>query len=166
MNKLRDQFLTSATRSRDEHRCVGRCDAAREVDRPAKHRRDTENLHAVAIPVFSSEFRLLLLRLTGDAYGVDSASDQDLEMGRGERLRQVVPGAEAKRFDARGDAGIAGHHDDDSFGAGLERGAQEFLTGDVAHVQIKQHYVEPAMPEQFQRLLPTRGRCYLVAVAL
>src|SRR5882762_10496248 len=114
----------------------------------------------------SRELRLLLLGFDRDAHGVDRPPDENLEMRRREWLGEIVPGAQPQRFDARCDARVSRHHDDDRLGARLHRDAQQLVSGNVAHVEVEQHDVEAAMPQQLQGLLSTTSDADAVAVDL
>jgi hypothetical protein len=89
---------------------------------------------------------------------VGSAADQHLEMGGAERLGEVVPGPGPERFDARGDAGIPGHHDHDGVAVLVERGPQQLETRDLRHVQIDQDDVELPPADHVPGLLAAPGQ--------
>ena len=119
VDELRNQFFAGAARAGDEHRRIGRRHATREIDRLAEYRRHPQDLDAIAVTVLARELRLLLLRFERDAYGVDRAADENLEMCRRERLGEIVPRAQPQRLDARCDARVSRHHDDERLGARL-----------------------------------------------
>src|SRR5690606_17413387 len=104
MDELRDQLLPGAALPRDEDRRVRARDLARQLDGLPERRRVAENddLVAMALEVF-----LVLPSGVRGARGHDhmrGAAHEDLEVGRRERLRQVLPRPELERLDARLDA--------------------------------------------------------------
>ena len=91
--------------------------------------------------------------------GVRRPADQHLQVGRGERLGQVVPGAHPERLDARRHARIAGHHDHQAVAIRFQGGIQEVEPRHLRHEEVDQHQVELPAPHQLQRLLaPPRQR--------
>src|SRR5213078_921462 len=99
-------------------------------------------------------------------YGMDRAADENLEMRRREWLGEIVPSAQPQRLDARCDARISRHHDDDRLGAGLHCDAQQLVSGYVAHVEVEQDDVEAAMAQELQCLVSTTRDADVVAVEL
>src|SRR5256885_16544419 len=97
MNKLSDLLLPDAAFPRDEHGGVRRGHATRQLDRTAKGSRYPDECDLVA----AAQALLLFLALVRDADSVSRPPQQDLEMRRGKRLRQVVPRSSLQRFEAR-----------------------------------------------------------------
>ena len=97
---------------------------------------------------------------------VRGAADEHLEMGGGERLREVVPGAGPQRLDAAGDAGVAGHHHHDGVLVRAQRGLQDLQPGDLGHVQVDQNDVELAPLDRLDGLLASADDGHVVAVHL
>jgi hypothetical protein len=87
-------------------------------------------------------------------------------MGRGERLRQVIPGTGPERFDARRDARVARHHDDDRFLVSRQRRTEDLHSRNRGHIEVDQHDVELAPPNQLERLVTTTERRDVEAIHL
>jgi hypothetical protein len=81
-------------------------------------------------------------------------AQQDLQVTRRVRLRQVVPRARLQRLDARRDARVAGRHDHDRIRLGLQAQLQQLEPRHLRDVQVEQHHIEPAPLQQLVRLLP------------
>jgi hypothetical protein len=85
--------------------------------------------------------------------GVRRAADQDLQVGGGEWLGEVVPGAHPERLDAARHGRIAGHHDHQGVPVGLEGGVEDFQPGHLRHEEINQDQVELPPADELHRLL-------------
>ena len=125
VDELRDHLLAAAAFPGDEHRGVGRRHLAGQLDRPAERRRRAKQRDLVAVRVPPLQLLLLLPGLSGDGQGVHRPADQDLEVGGGKRLREIVERALPQRLDARLHAGIPRHHDHDGVVIGGERRAEQ-----------------------------------------
>jgi len=91
---------------------------------------------------------LLITCLLPDQYGVGCSSHRDEQMLRRERLGHVIPATLAQRLDARLDAGVAGHHDDDRVRVRGQGRTQQGKTVDLGHVQVHERDVEGSVLEQ------------------
>ena len=131
-----------------------------------KSGRDADQRDLVAVAVLLQQLDAEVLGLARHHDGVRGAADQHLEVGGGERLRQVVPGAGAQRLDAAGDARIAGHHDDDGVLVRAQRGLEDLEPRDLGHVQVDEDDVELAPLDRLERLLAPPDERDVVAVHL
>src|SRR5687767_13101489 len=87
------------------------------------------------------------------------ATDENLQVRRRERFREVVPCPRAQRFDTRRDAWVAGHHDDDGFLMRRERSAKDLHPGNRGHIKVDENDVELPTADELQRFVPApKGR--------
>ena len=106
---LGDELLAGAALARDEHDGVGRRDAHDAPEHLAHGPRSADDvLELVAILELAREER----HLAGEAPVVERLGDLDEELLLGERLLDVVEGAEAHRLDGALDRAVRRHHDD------------------------------------------------------
>ena len=82
------------------------------------------------------------------------------------RLREIGPRAGAERLGGGGDARVPRPHHDDGVAVGLEGGTEDLHAGDRRHVQVDQHDVEPATPDELQRLISATEGGHVEAVHL
>ncbi len=125
VNELGDEFLAAAALAGDEYRRVGGGHSARQLDRLAERRRRAQQGHVTRRGVQNVPHGLLFFRFTTHHEGVRRAPDQHLQVSTGEGLGEIVPGALPQRLDARVDARIAGHHDEESGGVRADRRPQQ-----------------------------------------
>src|SRR3989304_5382255 len=88
--------------------------------------------------------------------------DQHLEVGRTERLGEVVPGTHPDRLDTRWHARIAGHHDHQAVAIHLQGGVEDIHPRHLGHEEVDQHQVELPPPDQVHRLLTASCQHYAV----
>jgi len=163
VDELRDHLLAATALPRDEDRGIRRRDLAGQLDGPAKGRRRAEQGDLVGVHVAPLQLRLLIARLACDEQGVDGAPDKHLEVRGRERLRQVVEGPLAQRFDAGIDRRVARHHDDDGVAIRRERRAQQGQPADLRQIQVGQDDIEGPALQQVERLLTPAAHRYVVA---
>ena len=86
-----------------------------------------------------------------------SASDQELELGSGIRLWQVVPSSDAHGFDARVHARVAGHEHHQRAGRGRHDCLEHVNTGNRLEVHVDKHDVEARAVDHLNRFFATSG---------
>ncbi len=166
VDELGDQFLAGAALAADEHRGVGARHLARQFHRLAEAGRDANHVELLTHAGLCHQLGAEVVRFPRDHHGVGGATDQDLEVGGGERLGEVVPGAGAERLDAAGDAGVAGHDDHDGVAMVLEGGAEQVDAAHLRHVEVHQHDVELAALDRLERFLAAADDGQVEAVHL
>ena len=152
VDELGDELLARSALAGDERRGVRRRDAARQRHDVAEHRRGPEHRERVAGAV-GEGLRPERARLAPHHDRVHRSTDENLELGRGERLGEVIPRARAQRLEARLDARLPGHDDDDRLAPRRQRRAQQLHPRDLAHEEIHEDDVELATLQQLARLL-------------
>ena len=125
VDELRDQLLAAPALARDEDGSVGRRDPVRQLDRASEARRRAEHRHELAVAVLACECFLLRLRFPRNHDGVCRAADQDLQVRRRKRFREVVPRAGTQRLETRFDARVTRDHDGDGARMRVEADAQQ-----------------------------------------
>ena len=164
VDELREQLLARAALAGQEHGRVGVGHFARQGDRFAELRRHAEHPHLLAVAGVPLQPFALGLGLARDEHRMRRAAHEDLELRGRKRLRQILPGAETQRLEARVDARLAGHDDRERRGVRGERGGEQFAARHLAHVPVDQHDVERASGEQILRLAPLAADRHIVAV--
>lgn len=166
MDELRNHFLPRSALAGDHHRGVGGRDLSRELHRLAKGGGDAEESDLVAVAALLDELLTERLRLARDHHGVRRAADQHLQMRRGERLREIVPRAGTKRLDARRNARIPRHDDDDGLAVRFERRLEDVYSRDRLEIEVHQHDVELPAAHDLERLVSAPNEGDVVAVQL
>jgi len=92
-----------------------------------------------------------------------AAADEQLQVRRRERLRQIVPRALAQHVHVGCDGRLAGGHDDERVGIRQQRGAHQRQPVDLRHAQVDQRDVERTSPKERLRLVAARDRGDVVA---
>jgi len=88
---------------------------------------------------------------------VSGSAEKQLEMGAGIRLWEIVPGADAQGLDARADAVIARHHDDDCARRRGHDRLEDVHSGHRRHANVHQHDVEARPLDHLDRVVTTAG---------
>ena len=166
VDELSDDLLAGAALAADHHRCIGGRDLPRQLHGLAEQGRDSDQGNLVAVAVLLHQLDAEILGFTRHHHRVRRAPDEHLEMGRGEGLREVVPGAGAQCLDAAGDAGIAGHHHHDRVLLRSQRRLQDLQSGDLGHVQVDQDDIELAPFDGLDGFLATPDDGHVVPVHL
>jgi len=120
----------------------------------------------LAVPVLPLELRLDGQGFARHGDGVGRAAHQDLQVRRRERLGEIIPRAGAQRFEARIDARVAGDHEDDGVRVRLQAGAQQAQAGDLGHIEVEEHDVEPVALQRLARLVATATQADLIPLVL
>jgi len=166
VDELRDHLLPRATLPGDHDRRICLGDATCELDRAVERGRGPQQQDLFTVAALAEHRLLRFARLACEQHRVRGATEQDLQMGGREGLRQIIPGSRTQRLDARGDARVAGHHHNDGFTIGRQRRAEQLHARHDAHVEIDEHDVEAPPPKQLQRLVATTDRADVVPVHL
>ena len=148
MNELGEELFAGATFARQQHRGIGRRDFPRAVDGAAERGGETEDPDLVAI--LAGLFQLLraLQRFARRDRGVRGLADQNGQLHGREGLRQVGPGADADRFEARRERGLSRDGDHPRRRVSGQGEREQLGAGDVAHVPIHQDDIEQVVAQQ------------------
>ena len=179
MNELRDEFLARAAFAADQHRGVGARHLSSQIQRLLEGGRLAQQRDAVAgvrilktraaahrRPPRHTTLAAFRARFARHQHGVRGTPDENLQVARGERLGQVIPGTGAQRLDAGRDRWIARHHHEDRLLVGLEGGLQDVHPRHRLQVQIAEHDIEPATLDELEGFLRPARHGHVVAIAL
>ena len=162
VDELGDLLLAGPALSREEHRRIRGRHLARQRDDALERGRGAQQRHLVAVSVLLLERGLQVLRFARHQHRVGRPPQQNLQVTRGERLGQVIPGTRPQRLDARSDARVPRHDDRDRVRIRVQARLEQLHSRYLRHVQIEQHDVERAALHHRQRLVALAARGHRV----
>ena len=107
--------------------------------------------------ILGFEQRLIRHHLLHVARGLERVGDDFLELGRVERLEQIIVGAELHRLDGRLGRAVGGHQNDEELGVGGADAAERFESVHAAHAHVHEHEVGLEFGNDPQPFLAGRG---------
>ena len=154
INRAGDKFLAGAALTGDERGGIRRRHLADELE---------DLLHRLAAAddaefvVLGFEQRLIRHDLLHVVRGFERVGDDFLELGRVERLEQIIVGTELHRLDGRLCRAVGGHQNDEEPGVGGADAAECFEPVHAAHAHVHEHEVGLEFGDDLQPFLA--GRC-------
>jgi hypothetical protein len=91
------------------------------------------------------------------ARGLERVADNFLDLGRVERLEQIIVRAEFHRLDGGLRRAVGGHQNDEQLGVGGADAAEGFQTVHAAHAHVHQHEVGFEFGNDLQSFLAGGG---------
>ncbi len=164
MDELRNDFLAGAALPADEDRCVSRCDLSGQLDGLPERGRNADEGQVVGMRVLPHHLHPEVGGFATLEDGVRRPADQNLQVRGGERLGEIIPGAHPQCFNARGNARIARHHDDEAIAVGFQRGVEDFQPGDQRHEEVDQNEVELTPADQVEGFLAASRQSHAIAL--
>ena len=162
VDELCDEFFSGTAFARDEDGCVGFRYSTCEFHRTAESGGDPQHLHFVAEPVLARRGEIPLPRFPGDQDGVGGAADQNLKLGGGEGLREVIPCSGPEHLETRLNRRVARHHDRNGVAVLLQARFEELRTRDTGHVLVDEYDVVCASLEEVERLVAFAAHLHVV----
>src|SRR5437879_1004979 len=98
---------------------------------------------------------------------VQGVARQERDLFEGERLFDVVVGAQLDRLDRRFDGPVAGHHDDQQARVGLHRALERLDAVEIGHPDVEEHQVRGGISlDELEGFLAALRHGNLVALVL
>ena len=153
INRAGDEFLAGAAFAGDERGGVGGGDLADEFEHLLHRLAAADDAQLV---ILRFEQRLIRDDLFHVARGLERVGDDVLELGRVERLEQIIVGAELHRLDGGLRRAVGGHQDHEQLGVVRADAAQGFKPVHAAHAHVHEHEVGFEFRDDFQPFLAGR----------